>query len=65
MAGTTMNYFLDDKMNRVEILFPGVGCFLIAVGLGSAVHYSNALDNAAKLQRFSDHDNHKNKYGAR
>lgn len=48
-TGTSMNYFLDDKINRAEILFPGVGCFLIAVFLGSAVHSSNAADNAAKL----------------
>ncbi|XP_042060275.1 ureide permease 1-like [Salvia splendens] len=49
VLGTSMNYFLDDKINRAEILFPGVGCFLIAVFLGSAVHSSNAADNAAKL----------------
>ncbi|KAL3844604.1 hypothetical protein ACJIZ3_002007 [Penstemon smallii] len=50
VLGTTLNYFLDDRINRAEILFPGVGCFLIAVCLGSAVHSSNAADNAAKLQ---------------
>lgn len=44
-----MNYFLDDKINKAEILFPGVGCFLVAVCLGSAVHASNAADNRAKL----------------
>lgn len=44
-----MNYFLDDKINKAEILFPGVACFLIAVCLGSAVHSSNAADNKAKL----------------
>ncbi|XP_017971898.1 PREDICTED: ureide permease 1 isoform X4 [Theobroma cacao] len=49
VIGTTLNYFLDDKINRAEILFPGVGCFLIAVCLGSAVHSSNAADNKAKL----------------
>ncbi|KAH7422961.1 hypothetical protein KP509_12G033300 [Ceratopteris richardii] len=49
VVGTTMNYFLDDRINRAEILFPGVGCFLIAVCLGSAVHASNANDNIAKL----------------
>ncbi|XP_057768636.1 ureide permease 1-like isoform X2 [Salvia miltiorrhiza] len=54
VLGTSMNYFLDDKMNRAEILFPGVGCFLIAVCLGSAVHSSNDADNAAKLQQLSD-----------
>uniref|UniRef100_A0A6N2M7T6 Ureide permease n=1 Tax=Salix viminalis TaxID=40686 RepID=A0A6N2M7T6_SALVM len=50
VIGTTLNYFLDDKINRAEILFPGVGCFLIAVCLGSAVHSSNAADNRAKLK---------------
>ncbi|EFJ12276.1 hypothetical protein SELMODRAFT_124621 [Selaginella moellendorffii] len=49
VAGTTMNYFLDDRINRAEILFPGVACFLIAVFLGSALHSSNTKDNRAKL----------------
>ncbi|CAF2042165.1 unnamed protein product [Brassica napus] len=50
VIGTTLNYFLDDKINRAEVLFPGVGCFLIAVFLGAAVHYSNAADVKAKLE---------------
>ncbi|KAG8366955.1 hypothetical protein BUALT_Bualt16G0022100 [Buddleja alternifolia] len=54
VLGTTLNYFLDDQINRAEILFPGVGCFLIAVLLGSAVHSSNAADNAAKLEDLSN-----------
>ncbi|KAJ4756257.1 hypothetical protein LUZ62_090662 [Rhynchospora pubera] len=49
VIGTTMNYFLDDKINRAEILFPGVGCFLVAACLGSVVHSSNAADNKKKL----------------
>ncbi|KAK9277570.1 hypothetical protein L1049_007115 [Liquidambar formosana] len=53
VIGTTMNYFLDDKINKAEILFPGVGCFLIAVFLASAVHASNAADNKAKLRNLS------------
>ncbi|CAJ1931915.1 unnamed protein product [Sphenostylis stenocarpa] len=53
VIGTTFNYFLDDKINKAEILFPGVGCFLIAVCLGSAVHSSNTADNKAKLKDFS------------
>lgn len=48
-----MNYFLDDKINKAEILFPGVGCFLIAVCLGSAVHSSNTADNKVKLNSLS------------
>jgi hypothetical protein len=52
-TGTTMNYFLDDKINKAEILFPGVGCFLIAVCLASAVHTSNAADNKEKLNSLS------------
>lgn len=47
-----MNYFLDDRINRAEILFPGVGCFLIAVCLGSIVHASNADDNKSKLSHY-------------
>ena len=53
MTGTTLNYFLDDRINRAEILFPGVGCFLIAVCLASVVHSSNAADNKAKLQNLA------------
>ncbi|KAK9935030.1 hypothetical protein M0R45_022146 [Rubus argutus] len=49
VIGTTLNYFLDDRINRADILFPGVGCFLVAVCLGSAVHSSNAADNKLKL----------------
>ncbi|KAI5678896.1 hypothetical protein M9H77_09846 [Catharanthus roseus] len=52
VIGTTVNYFLDGKINRAEILFPGVGCFLIAVCLGSVVHASNAADNKAKLTSY-------------
>lgn len=53
VIGTTVNYFLDDKINRAEVLFPGVACFLIAVCLGSAVHSSNTADNKAKLEKLS------------
>jgi glucose uptake protein GlcU len=50
VIGTTMNYYLDDKINNAAILFPGVGCFLVAVCLGSCVHASNAADNKEKLK---------------
>lgn len=53
VTGTTLNYFLDDKINKAEILFPGVGCFLIAVCLGSLLHASNAADNKEKLKSLS------------
>ncbi|KAJ7953911.1 Ureide permease [Quillaja saponaria] len=53
VIGTTLNYFLDDKINKAEILFPGVACFLIAACLGSAVYSSNASDNKAKLNNVS------------
>ncbi|KAJ7943347.1 Ureide permease [Quillaja saponaria] len=53
VIGTTVNYFLDGKINKAEILFPGVACFLIAACLGSAVHSSNASDNKAKLHNVS------------
>uniref|UniRef100_A0A0E0JAR0 Ureide permease 2-like n=1 Tax=Oryza nivara TaxID=4536 RepID=A0A0E0JAR0_ORYNI len=49
VLGTTMNYFLDGRINRAEILFPGVACFLVAIFLGSAVHSSNAKDEEEKL----------------
>ena len=48
-SGTTLNYFLDNRINKAEILFAGVACFLVAVILGSAVHASNAADNEEKL----------------
>ncbi|KAF1869289.1 hypothetical protein Lal_00020966 [Lupinus albus] len=54
VIGTTLNYFLDDKINKAEILFPGVGCFLIAVCIGSVVHSSNTADNKAKLNDYKD-----------
>ncbi|GAB2280190.1 Phospholipid metabolism protein [Dionaea muscipula] len=53
VIGTTMNYYLDGKINKAEILFPGVACFLIAVCLGAAVHGSNSADNKAKLEGLS------------
>jgi hypothetical protein len=48
-SGTTLNYFLDNRINRADILFTGVACFLVAVILGTAVHSSNAADNEEKL----------------
>ncbi|KAF9597627.1 hypothetical protein IFM89_020106 [Coptis chinensis] len=53
VIGTTLNYFLDDRINKAEILFPGFGFFLIAVFLGAAVHSSNGADNKAKLSSLS------------
>ncbi|KAG6426209.1 hypothetical protein SASPL_110429 [Salvia splendens] len=44
---------LDGKINKAEILFPGVGCFLTAVCFSTAVHSSNADDNKAKLAIYS------------
>ncbi|KAG9151944.1 hypothetical protein Leryth_002203 [Lithospermum erythrorhizon] len=49
VIGTTVNYFLDDKINKAEILFPGVVCFLVAVGFASLLHEANATDNEAKI----------------
>ena len=48
-AGTTMNYFLDDRINNAAVLFPGVGCFLLAACLGSWLHASNVADIDRKL----------------
>lgn len=62
VKGSTVNYFLDGKINRAEILFPGVACFLIAVCLGSAVHSSNTADNKAKLERLSANLKKESKY---
>ncbi|PKI44430.1 hypothetical protein CRG98_035162 [Punica granatum] len=54
IIGTSLNYFLDDEINKAEILFPGVGCFIIAVFLASAVHASNEDDNRLKLSLIGD-----------
>ncbi|GJZ26282.1 ureide permease 1-like protein, partial [Tanacetum coccineum] len=51
---TTLNYFLDDRINRAKIPFPGVACFLIVVCFGSLFHTSNAKDNQEKLDRLED-----------
>ncbi|KAI9111721.1 hypothetical protein K1719_017411 [Acacia pycnantha] len=61
IIGTTLNYFLDDRINRAHILFPGVGCFFFPVRLGSAVLSSNIADDEAKLNNLSDDC----KYGAK
>ncbi|ESQ34276.1 hypothetical protein EUTSA_v10007943mg [Eutrema salsugineum] len=53
MAGTSVNYVLDNRLNRADILFSGVGCFLVAVCLGSAVHSSNSADIEGTLGRVS------------
>ena len=45
-----LNY-LDDKINRAKILFPGVGMLLSPTHLGSAVQPSNAADNKTKLNK--------------
>ncbi|WJX95000.1 hypothetical protein P8452_76366 [Trifolium repens] len=34
VIGTSLNYFLVDKMNKAEILFPGVGCFFVSTLIG-------------------------------
>jgi hypothetical protein len=47
------NYFLDGRINRAEILFPGVVCFLIAAITGLLVHASNVDDHNTKLGRKS------------
>lgn len=44
-----MNFFLDDRINRAEVLFPGVGAFLIAAVIGSLLHASNVADIDRKL----------------
>ncbi|KAI4975518.1 hypothetical protein ZWY2020_049125 [Hordeum vulgare] len=52
--GTTLNYFLDNRINQADILFTGVGCFLVPVILGTAVHASNAADNEERLSESSN-----------
>ncbi|KAG6546979.1 hypothetical protein Mapa_011595 [Marchantia paleacea] len=54
VGGTTVNYFLDKGLNKASILFPGVGCFLVAVIIGSFCHASNDADTKAKFVLPSD-----------
>lgn len=54
LSGTTVNYFLDEGLNKASILFPGVGCFLVAVIIGSFCHASNDADTKAKFVLPSD-----------
>nr|TKW00631.1 hypothetical protein SEVIR_8G123700v2 [Setaria viridis] len=54
VLGTTVNYFLDGRINRAEILFPGVACFMVAIVLRAAVHSSNAKDKKEKLNNIRD-----------
>ncbi|KAK4779920.1 hypothetical protein SAY87_016026 [Trapa incisa] len=54
IIGTSVNYYLDDKINKAEILFPGVGCFIVSVFIASAVHASNEEDKMQKLSFLSD-----------
>ncbi|KQJ86633.1 ureide permease 1 [Brachypodium distachyon] len=49
VVGTTLNYFLDNKINSAAILFPGVACFLAAATLACALHSSNKADDKKKL----------------
>ncbi|XP_039806621.1 ureide permease 1-like [Panicum virgatum] len=49
VLGTTVNYFLDGRINRAEFLSPGVACFMVAVVLSSILHSSNAQDKKEKL----------------
>ncbi|EIE24652.1 putative ureide permease 2 [Coccomyxa subellipsoidea C-169] len=53
VGGTILNYFLDGRINRAEILFPGVACFLIAAITGLFVHASNMDDHNTKMGRKS------------
>lgn len=39
----------DDRINHAAVLFPGVGCFLIAAITGLFLHASNMDDVRAKL----------------
>ena len=47
-TGTSINWQLDGRLNRAALLFPGIGCFLLAIALGVA---TNALDVRGTLRR--------------
>ncbi|CAM6097815.1 unnamed protein product [Calypogeia fissa] len=50
LVGGTLNYFLDGRINRAELLFPGIGFFLFATSLGSLLYASNTADTKAKVE---------------
>lgn len=49
VGGTTINFFLDGRINRAEILFPGVFAFLCAAVTGAFLHHSNKADQDKKM----------------
>ena len=50
-AGTTLNWQLDGRLNRAEWLFPGVGCFLVAVVLGLCTNAADVHDRARRARK--------------
>lgn len=44
LLGMIVNYFLDDGLNCVSILFFGVVCFLVVVVLGLFCYVFNVVD---------------------
>lgn len=43
-------FFLNGSINWAELLFPGIGRFLVAVFLDTAIHSSNTKDDKNKLR---------------
>ena len=38
VAAVILNYFLDQGLNKPQIVFPGLGCAVIAIALGTLAH---------------------------
>ena len=56
-AGTVLNYFLDQGLNKATILFPGVACFAMAVIAGALTHIFNE-QYLGRRQRMLDASHH-------
>ena len=56
-AGTVLNYFLDQGLNKATILFPGVACFALAVVAGALTHIFNE-QYLGRRQRMLDASHH-------
>ena len=58
LAGTVLNYFLDQGLNKATILFPGVACFALAVVTGALTHIFNEqyLGRRKRMLDASHHD---------
>lgn len=46
-AGTTLNYFLDQGLNRAVLMFPGLAAITFAILFGILAHFKSEHDTAS------------------